>query len=129
MNQNKNRVVLIVDDCEDNLYILNTLIHSDDPDTEVLEAESGEEALEIYKERQRDIDSMIVDFNMPGLNGRETICKMCESRSKHSKKDIIISIFSASCDVQDKKPFCLCDVNVVEKPISKEKLKLMLYGS
>jgi two-component system, cell cycle sensor histidine kinase and response regulator CckA len=39
----------------------------------VLEAPSGEAALEIYAERQQDIDLVLLDVVMPGLNGLQTL--------------------------------------------------------
>jgi DNA-binding NtrC family response regulator len=42
----------------------------------VLLSGSGEQALELYEQRGREIDLVILDMVMPGLNGEETFLKM-----------------------------------------------------
>lgn len=43
---------------------------------EVILASNGEEALEIFKNRQKDIDILITDINMPKMNGMELIANI-----------------------------------------------------
>jgi CheY-like chemotaxis protein len=63
--------VLIVDDNEDNLFILKRFISVQRDDCVVFEAEDGYEAIEQFEQNQ--IDVIIIDFNMPGLTGIETL--------------------------------------------------------
>ena len=43
---------------------------------EVLKAYSGPEAIEIYEANRDQIDLIISDFNMPGMNGQEVVAKL-----------------------------------------------------
>jgi two-component system, cell cycle sensor histidine kinase and response regulator CckA len=43
---------------------------------QVLEATNGERALEIFAERHRDIDLVLLDMIMPGLNGLQTLARL-----------------------------------------------------
>jgi two-component system, cell cycle sensor histidine kinase and response regulator CckA len=43
---------------------------------QVLEATCGEQALEIFAERNGDIDLVLLDMIMPGLNGRQTLARL-----------------------------------------------------
>ncbi|MCA9096382.1 MAG: response regulator, partial [Planctomycetaceae bacterium] len=44
----------------------------------VIEAASGEEALEIFRNRQAIIDLLMTDIVMPGMNGQELADAICE---------------------------------------------------
>jgi len=43
---------------------------------QVLEATCGERALEIFAERNGDIDLVLLDMIMPGLNGMQTLARL-----------------------------------------------------
>jgi two-component system cell cycle sensor histidine kinase/response regulator CckA len=44
----------------------------------VLTAESGEQALSLYEQRHQDIDAVVLDLVLPGMDGREVIHKVRE---------------------------------------------------
>lgn len=54
----------------------------------LLEAENGEEALQVYMEKQNDIDLVILDVIMPGIKGDEVLRRIRKERA-HMK--VIIS--------------------------------------
>ncbi len=62
--------LLIVDDNENNLFTLRSLVEQH-MDVEILEATSGEQALEIAME-QPDVDLIILDIQMPEMDGFQT---------------------------------------------------------
>src|SRR5512137_2238956 len=77
--------ILIVDDNPNNLFTLRTLLQAN-LDTDVIEAESGTAALE--KVLQQKIDLILLDIQMPGLDGFET-AKLIRSRKKYQDIPII----------------------------------------
>jgi serine phosphatase RsbU (regulator of sigma subunit) len=63
--------ILVVDDEADFRGLLR--FHFEDLDYLVLEAGDGQEALEIFEERRREIDLVITDIRMPRLDGERLI--------------------------------------------------------
>ena len=59
--------VLLVDDLDDNLQLLSALLES--PDLDLLQASSGEEALELLL--QHEVALALLDVQMPGMDGFE----------------------------------------------------------
>jgi serine phosphatase RsbU (regulator of sigma subunit) len=76
----KKGCVLIVDDEEDFRELLR--IHLEDFEYEVLEAEDGQEALEIFEEEGDRIDLVITDIRMPRLDG-EALIREIQQRSPY----------------------------------------------
>lgn len=70
--------ILIVDDETGLLHSLMAFF--EDEDFDVKGASSGEEALEILK--KEDIDAVIVDMRLPGIDGNEVILQAKELGSK-----------------------------------------------
>lgn len=70
--------ILIVDDETGLLYSLMAFF--EDENFDVKGASSGEEALEILKEE--DVDAVIVDMRLPGIDGNEVILQAKELGSK-----------------------------------------------
>ena len=66
-----NRVVLITEDEEVNFYYLKTLLQR--ADAKVLRAKNGKEAVEIISEHKGGIDLILMDLNMPVMDGYEAM--------------------------------------------------------
>lgn len=88
--------VLIVDDREENLYVLQELINGLDNDVEVVQALSGMEALHILAE-DSDFCLILMDVQMPDLDGFQTtgLIKRC----KHTRDTPVIFITAIFKDV------------------------------
>ncbi|MCA1744053.1 MAG: response regulator, partial [Desulfovibrionales bacterium] len=67
--QDGTETILVVDD--DGQVRELTIEVMEDSGYQVLSAESGERALEIFKESPQEIDLVIMDLNMPGMGGKE----------------------------------------------------------
>lgn len=108
--------VLVVDDIEENLRVLSETLtqHGFYP----LQAKSGSRAIEICRRAQPDL--ILLDIQMPGLNGFETIAKLKED---DSTRDIPVIFISALADVDDKvRGFQAGGVDYVSKPFREEEV-------
>jgi len=66
-----NRVVLITEDEEVNFFYLKTLLKK--TEARVLRAKNGKEAVDIIAEYKGDIDLVLMDINMPVMDGYEAM--------------------------------------------------------
>ena len=83
--------VLVIDD--EKSIRLSLKIGLEKLNLEVFVAESGEEGLEIYKRERPDL--IIVDINLPGINGIEVL-----SRLKRIDRDVIVIMITYMTDVK-----------------------------
>jgi adenylate cyclase len=67
-------IVLVVDDEEGVRRSLKKVLERDQ--NVILLAETGQEAIELVRANNRDIETVISDFKMPGLNGLETLIEI-----------------------------------------------------
>lgn len=80
----KNKSILIVDDFEDNRFIVKETLLFFNNNTRVLEAENGIQALNILKNEK--VDFVIMDLDMPEMNGFEALSEIRKNKKlKHLK--------------------------------------------
>ena len=122
----KNITILAVDDIEANLISLEYLIEEYMNDVNLLLAPSGEEALKLTY--TKDIDIIILDIQMPGMDGFET-AKYLKSSPK--TKDIPIIFLTAAFKEEEfqQKGFEVGAIDYLTKPIENRQFinKLNLY--
>ena len=106
--------LLAVDDNEHNLFALRALVQ-EHMDVEILEARGGAEALEIAQ-AQPDIDLIILDVQMPEVDGFET-AQMLKLRKK--TRDIPIIFLTAAFKTEEfqRKGYDVGAVDYLLKPI------------
>lgn len=80
----ENRVVLITEDEEVNFFYLKTIFKK--TDAKIIRAKNGKEAVDIIREYAGDIDLVLMDLNMPVMDGYEA---MRIIKSKHPKIPVI----------------------------------------
>lgn len=110
--------ILIVDDVEANLIALKAILQS--VNSEVIAADSGNQALKILLEQQ--IDIVLLDVQMPNMNGFEVAELM---RSSSRTRDIPI-IFVTAINKEEKyifRGYELGAVDYIYKPVNNEILK------
>lgn len=66
-----NRVVLITEDEEVNFFYLKTLLQK--ADAKVIRAKNGKEAVDIIAKHKGQIDLILMDLNMPVMDGYEAM--------------------------------------------------------
>ena len=112
--------ILLVDDREDNLYSIEAILERDN--YTIVKANSGREALKVLL-RQQDFSLILMDVQMPELNGFETAAIIYE---RDKLKDIpVIFITAYSYDeAYIFKGFKTGGVDYIYKPINPEVLRM-----
>ena len=132
MEKVKNTTILYIDDDEDDLEMLQEAIREIDPRYEIVKAGNGEEGLsELYKmkENQTLPCLIVLDINMPKLDGKQTFQRI---RADKALFNIPIVIFSTSSSEMDKLFFQRKNVEMITKPFEYKTfyevaLKLLSY--
>lgn len=114
--------VLLVDD-EKSLRVVGTKM-LETLGFNVLIASDGLEAVEIYRQRQKDIDLVLLDLTMPRMDGAQAFSKLCELNpeirvilaSGYSEEDVSSSFAGKGL------------AGVLQKPYTLSKLRELLAG-
>jgi PAS domain S-box-containing protein len=83
--------ILIVDDDSINLLLAKTILKSVLPNSILMQAENGQDAIELFKTESPDL--ILMDIQMPGMSGLEATAKIRALES--SKKTPIIALTAA----------------------------------
>lgn len=110
--------VLIVDDIKENLYSLELLL--EDEDMELVTAQSGQEALE--KTLDHDFFLILMDVQMPGMNGYET-AELLRGNSRTKNIPIIFVTANNRDEDQMFKGYDAGAVDFLVKPLATQILK------
>jgi two-component system, chemotaxis family, chemotaxis protein CheY len=89
-------------------------------EAEILEAEHGEKALAILREHAATVDLMLLDINMPVMNGRETLEAIKSDDALKHVPVIIVSTEAQKADVVQ--AISAGAANYVVKPFQPETL-------
>lgn len=112
--------ILIVDDDEIIRNSLEDMLEFYEYET--FSASDGNEALEIYSDYGHAIDLVILDLNMPGLNGHDTYMKLKEMNDA-------VQVLLATGDIGNRVIDSMRDrglKHIFQKPLSFETLKNIL---
>ncbi|MCP4697083.1 MAG: response regulator [Gammaproteobacteria bacterium] len=114
----KKFTVLIVDDNKHNLFTLRTLLN-EHIDMQILEAESGQRALDILLEKN--VDLILLDVQMPEMDGFET-AGLIHSWKKTRHIPIVFITAAYKSEEFRKKGFAIGAADYLTKPIDAEQL-------
>jgi len=77
--EKKKRLILVIDDEETVLDVSRAYLEQ--AGFTVVTAEDGRRGLEVFKEQEAAVDCIILDFTMPGMDGREVLIEIHKIRS------------------------------------------------
>ena len=124
--------VFVVDDDQVTTFVTERLIKQFDKDCKITSFNDPQEALEVlYKIKNNNSaplpEVVLLDFNMPGLNGFEFLEKM---RSEGLDKDVQVVMYTSSDRVEDKSKSTAYGnvIGYMEKPFSASVFGKILDG-
>lgn len=113
-------IILHVDDDEDDLSIIGDALKDAHQSLNIVAANDGHQALQYLEQSMQLPDLIILDINMPGMNGRETLKAI---KQHEAWRDIPTVVLSTSSDPLDKE-FCNSyQVDLVTKPMEITELR------
>ena len=118
-NKIKNLKILIAEDDETSEMLISTIVK--EYSREVIKARTGIETIEICR-KSPDIDLILLDIQMPGLNGYEATRQI-----RQFNKDVIIIAQTAFGFIGDREKAIEAGCNdYISKPIQKDKLTSLI---
>lgn len=117
------KTILYVDDDIDDMELLGEAMHQVAPELTVTYAENGLLALELLKKikETKSLPSLIIlDLNMPYLNGRQTFEQI---KADPQLKDIPLVILSSGHSPADKLMFSKAGIPYFTKPVDFDTMK------
>jgi two-component system, cell cycle sensor histidine kinase and response regulator CckA len=113
-----NETILVVDDEPVNIQVTREILEH--LGYTILTAQNGQEALDLYRKKGKDIRLVILDMIMPVMNGRETLAKL-----KEIDQNVAVLLSSGySLDSEDAQIVSLGCRGFVQKPFRMEELSL-----
>jgi CheY-like chemotaxis protein len=112
----ENPIILCIDDDQDDVQLLSDAIKSLDKRYTILEARNGEKAMVQLQEMKRTnvLPCLVVlDLNMPRMNGKETLLNI---KNDPELSEVPIVIFSTTSSELDKLFFASEKVEFISKP-------------
>ena len=116
--------VMVVDDSDADQFMSEILLKEYNPDVEILQAYDGVEALEMLKSAEKLPDLILLDINMPRMNGFEFLEEYCSEKNEDTHAPVVVMLTS-SAQNEDKAKAELynCVKEYLEKPLSVENLQ------
>jgi CheY-like chemotaxis protein len=112
--------VLVVDDSESDQFISKLTIESYDPNIVVLSAYDGEEALEMLASEECKPDLILLDINMPRMNGHEFLEQY---NKKIDQQAVVMMLTSSEQEVDRERSIAYpCVKTYLVKPLDESQL-------
>lgn len=118
MNDQKNSKpsILVVDDMTSNRLVMGYLLKSLDMEIDLAEASSGDRAIELCREKEFAL--ILLDVQMPGLNGYE-VAEILQQSESTREIPIIFVTANFKGDAHQAKGYSYGAVDYIEKPLNK----------
>jgi len=122
--------VLVIDDSETDQFICSCILEEYNKDIEILKAYDGKEGLEILANLDTAPEMILLDINMPRMNGHEFLA---EYKKRHAAPASVVVMLTSSSQERDKDESMQYSFvkEYQEKPLSVEavqKLEALLNG-
>jgi CheY-like chemotaxis protein len=122
----KKHTILCVDDDSDDLQLLHETLKGTQENFDVIEAHNGRQALELLQRSKTEGTPprlIILDINMPVLNGKETLSII---KNDEVLRDIPVVVFTTSGSETDRR-FCdFYGVEMITKPPTFQNFKAVV---
>ena len=126
MKKRLNRIMLIDDDADDNLFHQIILKKLDVAD-HIVVAESGPEALDHLKKENESPDIIFLDINMPGMSGWDFLNEYKKLNIREKKPVIIVMLTTSISPADKEKAEKISEITSFHsKPLTKEMLSDIL---
>ena len=120
MNQQPVHAVFVADDDEDDCYLLQRAFDRYSPESQMVFAPDGRALLDTLNQSDTEPCLIILDLNMPRLNGFETLTML---RSDKRYRDTPVVVMTTSSEHSDQqKAIALGADDFIIKPFSAEQL-------
>lgn len=117
--------ILVVEDNLLNQKVMTFILQKLDLNFEI--ASNGQEALDIYYERNSEFDLILMDINMPVLNGAEAFFEIRNFEEENFLKEIPIIALTANAIKGDRERYISIGMNdYLSKPVEIEELKKII---
>jgi len=113
--------VLIVDDEQVVRRALQRILERDGH--QVTLAERGQEAIDLYAARWRDLDVVVLDITMPDIDGREVLRRMREVNPD------VRAVLSSGYTVESDPSLSIAGTWVLEKPYTPDQVRVAIAGA
>ena len=120
MNSEKALTVLIVDDDADDRFFMEKALRSDSSPIWIYLADSGQQALYTLKLVHRAPDVILLDLNMPGMNGFEVLEQI--KQSSHYQHIPVIVLTTSSALIDEQQAYRLGADGFITKPTTQQGL-------
>ena len=121
-NDSSSKKILLVEDNITNQQVMSLIFEDLDMDFTI--ASNGKEAIDIYKNNYNDFSLILMDINMPVMNGTEAFIEIRTYENENNLSNIPIIALTANAIKGDKEKFLNLGMDAyISKPISTNELK------
>ncbi len=113
--------ILIVDDSRVSRMMITAIVKDAQPDWTIIEASNGDEAIKLADGQT--IENMILDYNMPGINGLELAEILIKDHAESR-----ITLLTANVQDSIRNQASALGINFKDKPITDEKIHDIIGG-
>ncbi|SHI60899.1 response regulator [Flavobacterium terrae] len=121
----KAELTYIIDDDNIFVFVLKKLLEKNENFVQVKDFKNGEDVLDILEKNSEFPDIILLDINMPVVDGWQFLQKLEELPNKEKLKVFVMSSSIDVADVEKSKEFTTVK-NYISKPINQEKLNELL---